>query len=278
MAAFYIVAGVNHFRAPEFYVAIMPPYLPWHLELVYLSGVAEIVCGVGLLIPRTRVLAAWATIALLIAVFPANIHVALNNVPMAGRSRGPRHLELGAPALPVRADRVGVVVHTRGGLMATYRGGCHCGAVRFEVEGELAGVERLQLLDLHAHRLSPLVRGARALPPAHAARRIRHLRLRHRRREAPLLQDLRHLAVPARALESRRRGRERALRRRRRSRRAPGHALRRAQLGAGVRAARDAAARRALQRESASRASAGARATRADPRRPRAATWRRARG
>jgi uncharacterized membrane protein len=88
MAAFYIVAGVMHFARPEFYVAIMPPYLPWHLELVYLSGVAEILCGVGLLIPQTRVLAAWATIALLIAVFPANIHVALNNVPMAGSSEG----------------------------------------------------------------------------------------------------------------------------------------------------------------------------------------------
>lgn len=88
MAAFYVFAGVNHFRAPEFYVAIMPPYLPWHEALVLLSGVAEILCGIGLLIPRTRVLAAWATIALLLAVYPANIHVALNDVPMAGRSEG----------------------------------------------------------------------------------------------------------------------------------------------------------------------------------------------
>jgi uncharacterized membrane protein len=88
IAAFYVAAGVMHFARPEFYVAIMPPYLPWHLELVYLSGVAEILCGVGLLIPQTRVLAAWATIALLIAVFPANIHVALNNVPMAGSTEG----------------------------------------------------------------------------------------------------------------------------------------------------------------------------------------------
>jgi uncharacterized membrane protein len=88
MAAFYVAAGVNHFLDPGFYVAIMPPYLPWHLELVYLSGVAEILCGVGLLIPRTRVLAAWATIALLIAIFPANIHVALNDVPLSGRAEG----------------------------------------------------------------------------------------------------------------------------------------------------------------------------------------------
>ena len=88
MAAFYAFAGVNHFLNPDFYVRIMPPYLPWHLELVYLSGVAEIVCGVGLLFPKTRVMAAWATIALLIAVFPANIHVAVNDVPMVGAEQG----------------------------------------------------------------------------------------------------------------------------------------------------------------------------------------------
>jgi uncharacterized membrane protein len=88
MGAFYVFAGVNHFRVPDFYVQIMPPYLPWHLELVYLSGIAEIVCGVGVLIPRLRVIAAWATIALLIAIFPANLHVAMNNVPMVGAAEG----------------------------------------------------------------------------------------------------------------------------------------------------------------------------------------------
>ena len=88
MSLFYLVAGVAHFVSPAFYVAIMPPYLPWHLELVYLSGVAEILCGLGLLFRRTRVLAAWATIALLVAVFPANIHVALHDIPIGGRSHG----------------------------------------------------------------------------------------------------------------------------------------------------------------------------------------------
>ncbi len=67
---------------------MMPPYLPWHLQLVYLSGIAEIVCGVGVMIPPTRKLAAWATIALLLAVYPANIHVAVNNVPMLGAEEG----------------------------------------------------------------------------------------------------------------------------------------------------------------------------------------------
>jgi len=84
MVAFYVFAGVNHFLRPAFYVNIMPPYLPWHLELVYLSGIAEIVLGIGLAFPRTRSLAAWGVIALLIAVFPANLHQAINDVPMAG--------------------------------------------------------------------------------------------------------------------------------------------------------------------------------------------------
>jgi uncharacterized membrane protein len=82
MAAFYAFAGINHFRAPEFYLPIMPPWLPWHEELVFLSGVAELLIGIGLLIPRTRALAAWGAIALLIAVFPANLHMALADVPV----------------------------------------------------------------------------------------------------------------------------------------------------------------------------------------------------
>ena len=57
---------------------IMPPYLPWHLELVYLSGFFEVVLGVLLLIPKYTTIAGWGLIALLIAVFPANVHMALN--------------------------------------------------------------------------------------------------------------------------------------------------------------------------------------------------------
>ena len=59
LAAFFIFAGVNHFRNPDFYVAIMPPWLPAQLELVYLSGVFEVLGGVGVLIPATRSWAGW---------------------------------------------------------------------------------------------------------------------------------------------------------------------------------------------------------------------------
>jgi uncharacterized membrane protein len=78
LGVFFILAGLNHFLHPGFYVHIMPPYLPWHLELVYLSGVLEIGLGVLVLIPRYTPLAAWGLIALLIAVFPANVHMAMN--------------------------------------------------------------------------------------------------------------------------------------------------------------------------------------------------------
>jgi uncharacterized membrane protein len=74
----FFAAGVNHFVKPDFYVRIMPPYLPWHYELVLISGAFEILGGVGLLVPRLQVAAAWGLIALLVAVFPANVHMALH--------------------------------------------------------------------------------------------------------------------------------------------------------------------------------------------------------
>ena len=74
-ATLFLVAGVGHFVSTDFFVKIMPPYLPFHRELVYVSGVFEIVLGLLLLFPQTTRLAAWGLIALLIAVFPANIYM-----------------------------------------------------------------------------------------------------------------------------------------------------------------------------------------------------------
>jgi len=78
LAMFMVVAGVLHFVNPDFYMKIMPPYLPLHLELVYLSGVCEIALGVLLCVPRFSRFAAWGIIALLVAVFPANIYIYQN--------------------------------------------------------------------------------------------------------------------------------------------------------------------------------------------------------
>jgi uncharacterized membrane protein len=77
-AAIFIFAGFNHFYNPDFYLRIMPPYLPWPSALHLIAGFFEVVLGVMLLIPRFQRLAAWGLIALLLAVYPANIHMAVN--------------------------------------------------------------------------------------------------------------------------------------------------------------------------------------------------------
>ena len=80
LGVLFVCTGVSHFTATDFFVEIVPPYLPAPLALVWISGVAEIALGVLVLIPATRRLAAWGLIALLLAVFPANIHMALNDI------------------------------------------------------------------------------------------------------------------------------------------------------------------------------------------------------
>lgn len=82
LAAFMTLAGINHFLSPAVYVGMMPAVLPAPLALVYISGVAEIVGGLGLLHPRTRKLAAWGLVALFLAVVPANINMAVNKLPL----------------------------------------------------------------------------------------------------------------------------------------------------------------------------------------------------
>lgn len=78
LCVFFVLAGLNHFINPAFYLKMMPPYLPWHLSLVYLSGLFEVALGVLLLVPALTRVAAWGLIALLVAVFPANIQMAIN--------------------------------------------------------------------------------------------------------------------------------------------------------------------------------------------------------
>jgi uncharacterized membrane protein len=80
MSLLYVGAGVMHFLTPKVFARIVPPRLPRPLALVYLSGVAEVVLGVGVLFERTRRRSAWGLVALLVAVFPANVHMATNTV------------------------------------------------------------------------------------------------------------------------------------------------------------------------------------------------------
>tara|TARA_S200000501_G_C20845164_1_gene753336 strand:+ start:469 stop:843 length:375 start_codon:yes stop_codon:yes gene_type:complete len=73
---FYVIVGIKHFIEPEYFLSIVPPYLPYHLELVYMSGLFEILFGLLILFPKYRYYGAIGLILLLVAVFPANIYLA----------------------------------------------------------------------------------------------------------------------------------------------------------------------------------------------------------
>ncbi|MBV6493775.1 MAG: hypothetical protein LDLANPLL_01798 [Turneriella sp.] len=74
LATFFAGAGLLHFLKPKFFLRIMPPYIPWHRPIVYLTGLAEIGLAALLLVHNYTVWAAWGIIAHLIAVFPANVY------------------------------------------------------------------------------------------------------------------------------------------------------------------------------------------------------------
>ena len=80
MGATYVVAGIAHFLIPRRFAEAIPPSFPRPIGLVYLSGIAEILLGIGVAIPRTRRPSAWGIVALLVAVFPANVHLARGDV------------------------------------------------------------------------------------------------------------------------------------------------------------------------------------------------------
>ncbi len=77
LAALFIFSGIGHFARGDTYLRLMPPYLPYHSELVALSGVVEAALGLLLLVPRTQRIAAWGLMATLVAIFPANVHAAM---------------------------------------------------------------------------------------------------------------------------------------------------------------------------------------------------------
>ena len=75
MSLLYILVGIKHFSDPNFFLKIMPKYLNYHLELVYISGFFEILFGILLIFKKTRFFGAWGVFILLICVFPANIYL-----------------------------------------------------------------------------------------------------------------------------------------------------------------------------------------------------------
>lgn len=80
----FVLTGVSHFVMPGKFIEMMPPFLPAPVFLIYLSGVFEILGGIGLIVSQTKSSAALGLILLLLAVFPANIYVALNHVQLGG--------------------------------------------------------------------------------------------------------------------------------------------------------------------------------------------------
>lgn len=81
---FYLVAGINHFRSTAGYLAIMPNWIPFQLFMVYCSGVAEVLLGIVLLIRKTRIVAAWLIILMLLAFVPVHIDMILKAPFMMG--------------------------------------------------------------------------------------------------------------------------------------------------------------------------------------------------
>ena len=91
-------SGVLHLVRPQVYEPIMPAFVPAHREVILASGVLELVCAAGLLHPRTRALAGWASAALLVAVYPANLKMARDAV----RSRDARRIAVSVGRLPLQ--------------------------------------------------------------------------------------------------------------------------------------------------------------------------------
>jgi uncharacterized membrane protein len=107
---FFVAAGTWHFIKPGFYLKIMPPYIPWHLQMVLISGFFEILGGLGLLIPQTRRLAAWGLVALLIAVFPGQ-HLYGHKPNRSGRRFYCTCTAVGASALAIASGLVASLVY-----------------------------------------------------------------------------------------------------------------------------------------------------------------------
>lgn len=84
LAFFFCYAGFLHFKVPAQFAKIVPPFLPGPYLLVWVSGVFEILGGLGILIPQVRAFAGWGLVALLLAVYPANIYMAISGVKIFG--------------------------------------------------------------------------------------------------------------------------------------------------------------------------------------------------
>jgi len=106
LAGVFAVSGTLHLVRPEVYEPLMPDLVPAQREVIYASGVAELLCAAGLLHPRTRKVAGWASAALLLAVYPANLKMAGD----AARSRSTRFKTIAYGRLPLQIPLVRIAL------------------------------------------------------------------------------------------------------------------------------------------------------------------------
>lgn len=97
LAIFFVFTGVSHFLMPEEMAQMLPEFIPWRVEIIYVTGILEVAGGIGLLIPGLEKLAALSLILFLIGVLPSNIYAALNHVEFGAHSEGPIYLLLRIP-------------------------------------------------------------------------------------------------------------------------------------------------------------------------------------
>ncbi|MFG6666398.1 DoxX family protein [Halomonas sp. HNIBRBA4712] len=105
IAAFFLIGGVAHFTLTEFFMRAMPGYLGYHRELVLISGGFELLGAVGILFRRSRRFAGWGLVALMVAVFPANVHMAIHSAQFPAIPVWLLYLRL-----PLQAVLIGFVV------------------------------------------------------------------------------------------------------------------------------------------------------------------------
>ncbi|MGJ8558751.1 MAG: DoxX family protein [Litorimonas sp.] len=92
LAAFFLLAGITHFTQTDSFAAIVPPALPFKHLIVQITGAMELVFAVGLLVPKWRRVTGWALSAFLLAVLPANIHMAIVGMPLGEMASSPAAL------------------------------------------------------------------------------------------------------------------------------------------------------------------------------------------
>jgi uncharacterized membrane protein len=102
LAGLFAVSGVVHLVKPEFYEPLMPAWVPAHREVIWGSGVAELACAAGLLHPRTRSLSGWASAALLVAVYPGNVKMAVDST----HTRNTRFKAISFARLPLQLPMI----------------------------------------------------------------------------------------------------------------------------------------------------------------------------